>query len=116
MTPVPWMIAVSAASWLAAAAVFGARAAVEILLGMLAPLTAAIASWMIAARTFRRDPARLTAVMITAFGAKMLFFGTYVAVMLAVVSVRPVPFVASFTLYYIGLHLIEALCLRRLFQ
>jgi hypothetical protein len=115
MTPVGWMVGASAGSAVAAIGVFGRRAAVEILCGMLAPLVAATGSWVIAERTFRRNPERLTAVMIAAFGAKVVFFGAYVAVMLAVLGLRPTPFVVSFTGYFIGLYLIEALCLRRLF-
>jgi len=53
--------------------------------------------------------------MIGGFVAKMLFFGAYVAVMLEVVGVRPVPFVVSFTAYFIALYLAEALLMRRLF-
>ena len=53
--------------------------------------------------------------MIAAFAGKMVFFGAYVAVMLRRAGVRPVPFVASFTGYFIALYLIEALCLKRLF-
>ena len=37
--------------------------------------------------------------MIAAFAFKMVFFGAYVAVMIRVVALRPVPFVASFTGY-----------------
>ena len=40
----------------------------------------------------------------------MVFFGAYVAVGdAAVVGVQPVPFVVSFTGYFIGLYLTEAL-------
>ena len=53
--------------------------------------------------------------MVTAFAAKLVFFGAYVAVMLLALSLRPIPFVVSFTAYFIALHLAEALCLRRLF-
>jgi len=53
--------------------------------------------------------------MIGAFGVKILFFGAYTAVMLTVVGLRPVPFVASFTSYFIALYLTEALLMRRLF-
>ena len=66
-------------------------------------------------RTYRRRPERVTALMITAFGVKMVFFGAYVAVALMALSVRPIPFVTSFIGYFIGLYLIEALYLRRLF-
>ena len=48
--------------------------------------------------------------MMAAFAAKMVFFGAYVAVMLqGRLRVRPVPFVASFTAYFIALYLVEAL-------
>ena len=43
----------------------------------------------------------------------MIFFG-HVAVMLRASSIRPIPFIVSFTGYFIGLHVMEAICLRRL--
>ena len=45
-----------------------------------------------------------------------IIFGAYVVVILAVLRFRPVPFVASFTGYFIVLYLIEALYLKRLFS
>jgi len=115
MKPVVWIGAASLASALLAIAIAGRRSAADVLLGMLAPLAAVSVSWVLTERTFRRDPLRLSGLMIQAFGAKMLFFGAYVAVMLTVVAVRPVPFVASFTGYFIALYLTEALLMRRLF-
>ena len=53
--------------------------------------------------------------MVQAFAGKLVFFGAYVAVMLKVLSLPPVPFVVGFTTYFIALHLTEALLLRRLF-
>ena len=53
--------------------------------------------------------------MITAFAFKLVFFGGYVAVMLRVLQLRPVPFVVSFSSYFIALHFVEAFCLQRLF-
>jgi hypothetical protein len=83
---------------------------------MFGPLVETIASWVVAEQVYRRRPERLTLVMITAFAGKLVFFGAYVAVMLNVLSLRPVPFMASFTAYFIALHLTEALALRRLFE
>ena len=45
----------------------------------------------------------------------MVFFGAYVAVVLKLFAQPAIPFVASFTGYFIALHLCEALLLRRLF-
>jgi hypothetical protein len=109
------MTAASVAAALAAIAVTGRDTGAAVLLGMLAPLGAAGVSWVLIEGTYKRDPQQLTALMIGAFGAKMLFFGAYVALMLAVVRVHPVPFVVSFTGFFIALYLTEALLMRRLF-
>ena len=116
MTAVAWMTGAAVASWLVATAVVGTRARLEILFGMIGPLVASSGSWALARRTYRRDPARLTRLMAAAFLAKLVFFGVYVAVALGVLSLRPVPFVVSFTSYFIGLYGVEALLLRRLFR
>ena len=112
-------VAVMAAGSLAAAgaaiAMAGQQSGAAVLLGMLAPLAATGVSWLLTERTFRRDPQQLTPLMIGAFGAKMLFFGAYVVVMLKVVGVAAIPFIASFTGFFIALYLAEALLMRRLF-
>lgn len=116
MKPVWWMVGPSVGSWMAVAAVPAVGAPLEVLLGMLAPLAAAVATWVLIVRAYRSHPERLTALMMKAFGAKMLFFGAYVTVVLWGPAVRPMPFVISFTLYFIALHLLEALFLQRLFS
>jgi hypothetical protein len=86
----------------------------EVLLGMLGPLAATAATWILAKRMCRRKPEQLTAVMIGAFGAKLVFFGAYVVVMLKALALDPIPFIVSFTIYYIALHLTGAVGIRRL--
>jgi hypothetical protein len=115
MKAAAWMAAGSLASAAAAIAVAGQRNAAEVLLGMIAPLCAACVSWVLTERIYRRDPPALTGMMTVAFAAKMLFFGVYVALMVKIVGLRPMPFVASFTGYFIALYLTEALLMRRLF-
>ncbi|MBM3771331.1 MAG: hypothetical protein FJW27_08595 [Acidimicrobiia bacterium] len=104
----------SVATWLAATAI-AAPFGREILFAMLAPLIAAVSSWVWVARTFRRSPGRVTNVMVAAFGVKLVFFGVYVAVMLRGLALRPVPFMLGFTAYFVGLHVAEAWWLQRLF-
>jgi hypothetical protein len=115
MKAVAWMAAASLASAALAIAAAGRTNAAEVLLGMIAPLLAACVSWVVTERTYRRDPPALTGVMTAAFAAKMLFFGAYVAVMVKVVGLHAIPFVVSFTGYFIALYLTEALLMRRLF-
>ncbi|MBI4888635.1 MAG: hypothetical protein HY824_16175 [Acidobacteria bacterium] len=114
MTPLWWMVGASVGSWLVVAALPGVASDREVLFGMLAPLSGAAATWVLAVRTWASQPARLTPLMVAAFAAKLVFFGGYVTVMLAGLSLRPLPFVISFTAYFIALHLYEALCLQRL--
>jgi hypothetical protein len=109
------MVGAALASWGAIAAVPGVESDVELLLGMMAPLAGAVATWVLVTRTYVRRPERLTPLMVAAFAGKLVFFGAYVTVMLGVLSLRPLPFVISFTAYFIALHLFEALCLQRLF-
>ncbi len=116
MRLVVWMVAASVASCLIAAALVGARLRGELLWGMAGPLASAVVSWVVAESTWRHRPAALTSVMITAFAAKLLFFGTYVTVLIRVAGLEPAPFMASFTAYFIGLLFVEALSLRRLLQ
>jgi hypothetical protein len=116
MKPVAWMSGVSAVSWLALIVVSGRENAWALFLGLIAPLVVALGTWIAIERTHKRDPARVTPLMIAAFAGKLVFFGTYVVVVLRVLHVRPLPFVISFTGYFIGLHVAEALLLRRLFM
>ena len=114
MTPVAWMAGASLVSWLAISASAGRSLHPEALFGMLGPLLSACATWMAIHLAHRSAPGRLTAVMIAGFGVKMVFFGVYVALMLKWQQLRPVPFVISFTGYFIALYAMEALFLRRL--
>ena len=103
-------------SWLIASRAVGPGANPEVLYGMLAPLMVAVVSWIVIERTYRANPEGLTRVMVEGLAVKAVFFGAYVAGMLRVVGLRPVPFVVSFTSYFIALHVTEAVFLRRLFK
>ncbi|HEV3215964.1 MAG TPA: hypothetical protein VGZ27_09590 [Vicinamibacterales bacterium] len=113
MKPVWWMAGASVVSALAASAALGG--ALEVWLGMIAPLVAVCGSWIAAARTYDRHPERLTSIMMTAFVGKLVLFGAYVWLALGVLRVRPQPFVLSFAVYFIALYAAEAVCLQRLF-
>jgi hypothetical protein len=115
MKPVFWMTGVSVVGGLAATVLVGRENGVAVLLGMLGPLLAATISWVLSDRTFRRNPVRLTSVMIQAFMAKIVFFGLYVALMLRGLGLPVTAFMISFTTYFIALHFAQALLLRRLF-
>jgi hypothetical protein len=115
MRPLWWMAGASIGSWAALAVTPGFASGREVFFGMLAPLLGAAATWLIVTKTDASRPELLPPLMVVAFGVKLVFFGVYVTMMLTVLSLRPLPFVISFTAYFIALHLFEALCLQRLF-
>jgi hypothetical protein len=111
LTPVFWLATASVLS----AALFGVRFGRDVWLGMVGPLMVVSVSWMLTERVYKANPGRLTALVITAFAVKLVFFGAYVGLAIGVFGVQPVPFALSFTGYFIALHMIEALMLKRLF-
>jgi len=113
--PLQWMIAVSVLSWVIVAGVADGRANPEVLYGMVGPLAVAAVSWVVTKRAYAAAPERLMGVLITGMAVKAVFFGAYVVVMLRILALRPGPFIASFTSYFIALHMMEALFMRRLF-
>ena len=101
-------------SWLVLSAAGGARVNPESFFGMAGPLVAVCASWIAMRRAHGSAPERVLSVMIVWFAMKFVFFIAYVAVMLRLLELEPVPFVAAFVSYFIALYAMQALFLRRL--
>ena len=88
----------------------------EIFLGMLAPLLLVLSTTWLVERTLAESPDRLTSLMAAAFLMKMLACGVYVALVIGLFGFQAVPFAVSFTAYFAGLYLVEALHLRTILQ
>lgn len=101
-------------SWLAVTAIGGDRVNPETLFGMAGPLVAVCTSWIAVQRAHRSAPERVLALMVVWFALKFAFFGAYVAVMLRLLGLEPVPFVAAFVSYFIALYAMQAVFLSRL--
>jgi hypothetical protein len=82
--------------------------------GMLGPLSAVAGTWLLIERTFRVNPGALTALMMTAFLVKMVFFGGYVVAVVTLAKLDATVFAISFAGYFIALYGVEAWLLRRL--
>ncbi len=86
-----------------------------VFLGMAAPLVAGLGTIRMVEQTVRTDMRALTGRMAMAFIAKLVFYGVYVAVVIALLEVDPLPFIISLTSYFVALHLTEALYFKSLF-
>ena len=109
-----WMLGGSVVSAVAITLLVGSKLATDVWLGMIGPLTAAIGTWIAVERAHKRDPQRLSKVVLTAFAAKMVFFGGYVTTVVGGGFVHPIPFVISFISYFLALHCAVAIGLYRL--
>lgn len=112
MKQVLWMAAGCLGSWLVATGILGHPS--TLLLGMVGPLVAAAATWLLVERTHRQDPSKVTRVLMTAFAAKMLFFGVYVVAVSRVPGVDLRVFGATFFVYFVVLYVVQAFLLRGL--
>ena len=111
MTQVLWLASAAVVS----AALLAARFGKEVWFGMFGPLIVVSVTWVLTEQVYKTHPERLTSVMISAFAGKLIFFAAYVGFAIGLLGLEPVPFAASFAGYFIALHLVEALWLKRLF-
>lgn len=109
-----WMLAGSILAAIVLTLLVGAHTRLEIWFGMLGPLIAAAASWIAMVREYARSHRGMTRLLIRAFAAKMIFFAVYIIVLLRTRYVRPIPFVICFAGFYLALHFVEAMGLRRM--
>ena len=86
----------------------------EIWFGMLAPTLASVLAWMASVRQRHPDSRMILKRLTQAFVVKFLFFGVYIVVLVKTGQVRPEPFIGCFALFYVALHMTEALRLRRM--
>lgn len=90
-------------------------AAVEIVLGLLAPLVVALGSWRLMESAYRRGPERLSRLMVRAFVGKLVFFGIYLTVTVGTFPLERTWFIGAFAISFVVLHLTEAVQLQRLY-
>lgn len=115
LTPVAWMIAGAIGSaTLAGLVAPDMRAA--IVLGMVGPLAATVISWVAVEHAFRQDPLTVTGVMLRAWLIKALFFTAYLLAVIKGLHVSGQPFAVSLASYFLVLHTVEAMLLKRLFS
>ena len=108
------LIGATLASVAAVTLVVGRNAADDVALGMLGPLAAVVVSWVLVERAYRIRAGHILPVLIRAFVWKVVFFGAYVVAMIRLVHVDPIPFVVSFTAYFVTLYFVQAVLLHRL--
>jgi hypothetical protein len=116
LSPVVWMIAGAIGSAIVAGLVTAPDIRAAIVLGMVGPLAATIGTWVAVEQAYRRDPLAVTGVMLRAWLIKALFFTIYVIAVIRGLGVSGQPFAVSLASYFLVLHTVEAMLLKRLFR
>ena len=88
----------------------------EIFLGMVAPLLISIISIYFVKRGHSISSEKVTAILTKSFLIKMVLFALYFIIILNFYAFEPIPFVVSFTGFFILFYMIEAAFLQKLFQ
>jgi hypothetical protein len=109
-----WMIAGSVGSMVVVSSLLDADQRAAAWAGMIGPLLAVSATWALVERA-SSTPGRVTTVLLHGFAAKVAFFLVYVVLAVRVLAFDPVPFVVSFTIYFVALYASVAVWLQRRF-
>ena len=84
----------------------------EIFLGMVLPWLISLISISITHSIYSINPEKLIKNMTKALLIKMLSYGLLFVLIFTFISFNPLPFIISFTGYFLALHIIEAFTLR----
>lgn len=88
----------------------------EIFLGMIAPLLLSIVSILWYETSVKKSPQQLTNTLIKTFIARAVFFALYFILIFTYYDFEQIPFIISFTSFFMIFYVIEALFLQKLIK
>ena len=88
----------------------------EIFLGMVLPWLISLISIVKTRSVYNLNPEKLIKHITTAMLMKMMSYGLLLIIIFTFISFNPLPFIISFTGYFLTLHITEAFVLRFIFK
>ena len=86
----------------------------EIFLGLLAPVLVGYIMLFFINKYSNMEIIYFNKVLVRGFAIKFIFYGIFILTIFTVYSFNPIPFMCSFTVSFVGLHLVEAMVLRKI--
>ena len=86
----------------------------EIFLGLLAPILVGYVTVFFMEKYSNIGMIYLNKMLIKGFALKFIFYGLFILIIFNVYSFNPIPFMCSFTLSFIGLHMMETIVLKKI--
>ena len=86
----------------------------EIFLGLIGPVLVGFITIFFMIKYSNSRAIRFNRMLVRGFAIKFIFYGVFIITIFTVYSFKPVPFMCSFTSSFIGLHLMEAIVLKKI--
>ena len=86
----------------------------EIFLGLSAPILVGYSTVFFINKYQKIEAYYFNRMLFKGFAIKFILYGAFILTILTVYSFKPVPFMCSFTASFIGLHIVEAIILRKI--
>ena len=86
----------------------------EIFLGLVGPVLVGFITIFFMIKYSNSRTIRFNRMLVRGFAIKFIFYGIFIITIFTVYSFKPVPFMCSFTSSFIGLHLMEAIVLKKI--
>ena len=86
----------------------------EIFLGLVGPVLVGFITIFFMIKYSNSRAIRFNRMLFRGFAIKFIFYGIFIITIFTVYPFKPIPFMCSFTSSFIGLHLMEALVLKKI--
>ena len=86
----------------------------EIFLGLVGPVLVGFITIFFMIKYSNSRAIRFNRMLVRGFAIKFIFYGIFIITIFTVYSFKPVPFMCSFTISFIGLHMMEAIVLKKI--
>ena len=86
----------------------------EIFLGLVGPVLVGFITVFYMIKYSNSRAIRFNKMLVRGFAIKFIFYGVFIITIFTVYSFKPIPFMCSFTVSFIGLHMMEAIVLKKI--
>ena len=86
----------------------------EIFLGLVGPVLVGFITIFFMIKYSNSRAIRFNKMLVRGFAIKFIFYGVFIITIFTVYSFKPIPFMCSFTVSSIGLHMMEAIVLKKI--
>ena len=88
----------------------------ELFLGWILPVLAGTVTMYFIGSAVQKDSFLVTKTLAKGFVLKMVYYGATILTIFKLYSFEPIPFICSFSGFFLGLHVLEAVIIKRISQ